>query len=252
MTTAAQAIKFGLTQVGITESPRNSNHTPYGAWYGQNGEPWCAMFQSWVLHHAGVSNFAIETSKGFAWTVAGVRWFRNHGYWVSSTDAQPGDLIFYDWANNGIPDHVGMLLSNGPTMRVLEGNTGNVSQQNGGEVMIRLRSHDRTCLGAGRMSHFYTASGGAGPKPAKPVSPSRPTWAFDNGHYGHPSTHKNAKVDPHVVRHLQGQLLKHGQNVVTDGVFGDWTEAAVRRVQSHYRLHADGVVGPYTWSALHR
>ena len=41
------------TELGTLESPPNSNRTKYGAWYGFDGFPWCAMFVSWVYDKAG-------------------------------------------------------------------------------------------------------------------------------------------------------------------------------------------------------
>ena len=37
-------VEYELTQVGVKESPSGSNMQKYGAWYGANGLPWCAMF----------------------------------------------------------------------------------------------------------------------------------------------------------------------------------------------------------------
>ncbi len=38
---------------GFKEKNGN-NMTPYGKWYGLNGEPWCAMFVSWSAYQAGI------------------------------------------------------------------------------------------------------------------------------------------------------------------------------------------------------
>ena len=38
-------------QLGTTEVPVNK--TKYGKWYGLDGNPWCAMFVSWVYAQAG-------------------------------------------------------------------------------------------------------------------------------------------------------------------------------------------------------
>jgi peptidoglycan hydrolase-like protein with peptidoglycan-binding domain len=55
------------------------------------------------------------------------------------------------------------------------------------------------------------------------------------------------------VRNLQIQLNTRGMAtppLTVDGVFGQATLAAVRRVQSSAGLTADGIVGPMTWNAL--
>jgi len=53
---------------------------------------------------------------------------------------------------------------------------------------------------------------------------------------------------------LQKRLFELGYSEVgtPDGVFGNMTEAAVRKFQEHNILEVDGYVGPTTWEALFR
>lgn len=53
-----------------------------------------------------------------------------------------------------------------------------------------------------------------------------------------------------AVRELQRKLNEHGAKLVTDGVFGDTTEAAVRAYQVKVGLVSDGVAGPKTLASL--
>jgi len=50
------------------------------------------------------------------------------------------------------------------------------------------------------------------------------------------------------------EILKHlGYNLgPLDGVFGNRTETAIVQFQEEYNLYSDGIVGPNTWSMLHR
>lgn len=52
ITPGVYAIETALTQLGYEESPRGSNRTKYGQWYGFNGVPWCAIFESWCFAHS--------------------------------------------------------------------------------------------------------------------------------------------------------------------------------------------------------
>src|SRR4030095_2697910 len=43
------ALKKAISQLGTKESPAESNNVKYGSWYGQNYQPWCAMFVTWCF-----------------------------------------------------------------------------------------------------------------------------------------------------------------------------------------------------------
>ncbi|WP_143168178.1 CHAP domain-containing protein [Jatrophihabitans endophyticus] len=43
----------------------HDNRTKYGAWYGNNGDAWCAQFVSYVFAHSGNRLPAIDSPKGF-------------------------------------------------------------------------------------------------------------------------------------------------------------------------------------------
>jgi hypothetical protein len=53
-----------------------------------------------------------------------------------------------------------------------------------------------------------------------------------------------------AVSEAQQLLNRHGAGLNTDGIFGNLTDAAVRRFQTQHRLVADGIVGPITWGRL--
>lgn len=92
--------------------------------------PWCAMFVSVVSLQCGL--------RGIMPTECGcpgmVRLYQELGRWVEN-DAytpSPGDVIFYDWQDNGVgdnvgqPDHVGIVTAcDGQTMTIIEGNCDN-------------------------------------------------------------------------------------------------------------------------------
>jgi hypothetical protein len=62
---AVQAVvRTALAEVGYAE--QGENGTKYGAWYGLNGQPWCAMFVSWVFAKAGHQLPALQGPKGYA------------------------------------------------------------------------------------------------------------------------------------------------------------------------------------------
>lgn len=54
MTTALDVINVARSQIGTKEDPIGSNRTKYGAEFGYNGVPWCAIFVWWTFNHAGM------------------------------------------------------------------------------------------------------------------------------------------------------------------------------------------------------
>jgi cell wall-associated NlpC family hydrolase len=127
---------------------KGNNETKYGAWYGVNGQPWCAIFVSWCYDKAGlVDKVAAETKKGFASCDAGLKWFAKKGKIVPVGEAQEGDIVFFQFDNDAQPDHVGIVEKNMKRLKALktiEGNTSpnnKGSQSNGGGVYQKKRSY---------------------------------------------------------------------------------------------------------------
>lgn len=56
----------------------------------------------------------------------------------------------------------------------------------------------------------------------------------------------------HDAMWVQRALIKLGADLVADGSYGKWTEAAVREFQEHAALDVDGIAGPKTFSALEK
>src|SRR5215471_1637402 len=144
------ALKRATGQLGKTESPAGSNQQPYGAWYGMNGVPWCAIFVTWcyVLGAGDASckpPAAFVKGSRYAYVPYVVSDARANRYGLTTVDppsAQPGDLVCYDWNWDGVHDHIGLFEKwVGPsTFNAIEGNTSTSSNSNGGQVMRRART----------------------------------------------------------------------------------------------------------------
>lgn len=113
-------VQIAQSQIG------NIGGRPYWSWYGFNSRvEWCACFVSWVMNEAGL--IEDSTVPKFAYCPTGIQWFKQHDQWQSRqyTPAS-GDIIFFDWQNDGISDHVGIVekIENG-TVYTIEGNSTN-------------------------------------------------------------------------------------------------------------------------------
>jgi cell wall-associated NlpC family hydrolase len=133
-------------EIGYTE--KNDNETKYGAWYGVNKQPWCAIFVSWCYDKTGlVDKVAAQSKKGFASCDAGLKWFAKKNKIVPVGEAKEGDIVFFQFDNDAQPDHVGIVEKNMKRLKALktiEGNTSpnnKGSQSNGGGVYQKKRSY---------------------------------------------------------------------------------------------------------------
>lgn len=134
-----KAFEQAVTQIGWTEKPAGSNLQKYGAWYGMNGVPWCAIFVSWCYHFAGSTSFNPKLGRWAycPFVVSDARAGRN-GLSIT-TSPRRGDLVLYDWDDDGIADHIGLfdywIDEKAGTFASIEGNTSPTNASNGGMVV---------------------------------------------------------------------------------------------------------------------
>lgn len=127
--------------------------TVFGRWYaelvgdsyfGESGIPYCAMFVSYCLNWAGIEAAGLPGAY-VPWILSANS---DAGRLVANEDAQPGDLVMFDWQGDGVADHIGIVEENHPDegwMQTIEGNTSpgsGGSQSNGGGVYRRARNYN--------------------------------------------------------------------------------------------------------------
>lgn len=221
--TRSAVLKKAASQIGYAESPAGSNRTKYGAWYGLNGHPWCAMFVSWVAAQC----HALDIIPKHAYTPAGADWFKRHNRW--HTHPKAGDIAYFDFPGDGVKriSHVGFVervRADGMVVTI-EGNTSAGDNRNGGMVMRRVRS-PKNIVGYGRPAYLV------------PVKPKMPVL-------------RKGSAGGAVIT-LKKALKKAGYKGfdVTSHTFGDGTLAAVNSFKKKHGLKPNGIVGAGTWKAL--
>jgi hypothetical protein len=139
-----EVITIAREQVGRTETPVNK--TIYGKWYGLDGQPWCAMFVSWVFMKAGATSLINQSPKGFAGCESFEAWAKKNKMTVPVKQVEPGDILLFDFNKEGKSIHTGIALGynvHTHLIDTIEGNTsGNStgSQANGDGVFIKHRA----------------------------------------------------------------------------------------------------------------
>ena len=147
-------VDIALSQVGTREKNKDGsygsgNYTDYGAWYGMDGQPWCAMFVSWAADQAGILNTSVPKHAS---TAKGVSAYKEKGlYAPQNTDYIPkeGDAIYFS-SSAGRIKHVGIVIAYDPASNkvyTVEGNTNNA---------VRIRHYD---INDSRI-HGYGKNGG--------------------------------------------------------------------------------------------
>lgn len=136
-----QRLKLAKKHLGYIEG--SGNHTVYGKWYGLDGNPWCAMFVSYIDHQAG-GNFRYAYTPFITRDArAGTNGLRE------TSDPSGGDIVTFDFDNSArdssayATDHVGFFDRWVDRARgiftTVEGNTGDASQSDGGGVRAKTR-----------------------------------------------------------------------------------------------------------------
>jgi peptidoglycan hydrolase-like protein with peptidoglycan-binding domain len=140
----ANAVASALTQVGYQEARGNNNR--FGVWYGMNHVSWCAEFVTWAAEQKGSSTFVKGTRYAYCpYVVDDARAGRNGLAVVKASAVKRGALALYDWGNDGVADHIGLVVEGpggGSSFHTVEGNTsgGNSgSQSNGDGVYQKTR-----------------------------------------------------------------------------------------------------------------
>lgn len=233
--TVTALLDVARAELGTCEQPPGSNRTRYGAWYGMDGQPWCAMFVSWCAARAG----AADIVPRHAYTPSGAAWFQQRRQWGRAP--RPGAIVYFQWPGMGRIAHVGIVESvraDGAVV-VLEGNTNGAGSRTGGTVMRHVRRANiagygyprfaaATAAAAARAATVASRSGG---RPAS-ARPTEPRLAVDG------------ELGPLTVRALQRAL-----SVPMDGEIGSQT---VRALQRRVGAPVDGELGPVTVRALQR
>ncbi len=98
-----QIVEIAKQQVG------NVGGEPYWRWYGYDHRvEWCAVFVSWCANEAGLIEKGIIPKTAGVYT--GIDWFKARGEWKGKEYVpRPGDIIYFDWEQDGKPNHVGIV-----------------------------------------------------------------------------------------------------------------------------------------------
>lgn len=209
----------------------------HGAAFAANGVPYCDMLVTKCLREIGITNFDSAYVPGRIATA------RARGWLVRREDAREGDLVCFDWDDDGIADHIGIVeIKYSWSFQTIEGNTSSGaygSQSNGGGVYRRVRSFD-TVIAVIRPP--YTGA-------SRPVVPAG-TLAVD-GWWGESTTRALQRINgtPQDGQ-VSSQYRPNREYFPAAGSGWEWTgenaegSQLIVKLQRAFRVDADGIAGP--------
>lgn len=147
MLTQPETAALAVRQAGFKGRPNQ-----YSEWFSSKynapfrNSAWCAMFVTWVMMTGGL----VPQTGAFASCPLWVSALKKKGKFVKTPE--PGHLVFYDWDNDGVADHVGIVLKvlDAHTIATVEGNTTKNGRPNSVATQTRSMSD---VLGFGVVSY---------------------------------------------------------------------------------------------------
>lgn len=243
MATAQDLLKVAIAEIGVKESPANSNRVKYNTeYYGRvvSGSDylWCVVFVWSMFKKAGMSNLFYGGGKTASCSTLNA-YHKAKGQSVPIGRWKPGDLIFFNFKGKTSTQHIGICESyDGTYITTIDGNTGTTSEDNGGAVMRRKRDK-KYVVSAIRPKYDGTDS--------KVDAETNYTWVQPTAYL--PVLQYGAKNM--YVSALQSLLNGLGHDCGTvDGSYGPKVLSAVKAFQKAQGISVDGSVGKETWSRL--
>lgn len=141
----AKALARAAHDVGMVEKPKDSNRNAITRRWGMVG-PYCAMAVSTWYLDAGSKAFVERRDFAYVPYMLAAAERGEHGLAIVRANvAEPGDIVCFDWDDDGVADHTGLLRTKvgaHETFATREANTSPSnagSQSNGGGVYDRFR-----------------------------------------------------------------------------------------------------------------
>lgn len=247
---ALDLLRVAAGEIGYSRWDDPEEGTKYGRWYAQthgqyfgaSGVPFCAMGVSWALDQVGMT----PPGGAFAYVPAGINAARNAKRLLSDVeDARAGDLVCFDWDDDGISDHVGIVEANfGDYLQTIEFNTYSGtggSQGNGGGVYRRTRDWDNVT---------------AVIRPDYDQSASTVGGLTEDGYWGPRTTAALQQILGTPIDGVVSSQEVENRSILlacTDG--WEWEidpdgSAVIAAMQSRLGVPDDGIMGPVTINAL--
>lgn len=198
------------------------------------GAPWCNAYVTWLFHKSDNKNLYCNGTIQISCPNS-IQWCYKNLALLPIYLVMPGDVVYFDWEPNGVPNHVGIVeeRETDQIVKTIEGNTS-------GSQVARKRRTDEEVQGVFR-PHFHVDS--------SMYTADKPLVV--DSYFGYSSiavmqkwlgVSVDAIIGQQTVKALQKRL-----DLKQDGWWGPKTSKAVQRLIG---AEADGYFGPKSVRAL--
>jgi Putative peptidoglycan binding domain/CHAP domain len=252
MTTRDQIVRTALGFNGTRNGEGYDGPNPFSADLSRSKEAWCGDYVTDIYKRAQIPLPSMQTGcrTGFAYCPAAVEYGRKHDATRNSWQAEPGDIVLFDWRGDGVADHTEIVTSyQGGVLFTIGGNSGpsNIDGFGGpggvhrhrwdappgrGNDQVLVVIDTSKVVRFGGLAHL-TKMGTAPPAEPRLLMLKSPMMTGAD------------------VRAVQNALnLRNHAGLATDGTYGPLTRDAVLNWQRRKNIGVDGIVGPQTRSSL--
>jgi len=252
MTTRDQIVRTALSFNGRLNGHGYNGPNPFSADLSRPAEAWCGDFVTAIYKHAQIPLPSMQDGlrTGFAYCPAAVHYGRAHHAIRVSWQAEPGDIVLFDFQGDGVADHTEIVTGyQGGVLFTIGGNSGPSTVDGfGGQ--------------GGVHRHRWNAPSGQGNDQILVVLNTAKVVRF-GGHAHLTKTGTAPPTQPRLlmlksplmtgadVRAVQQALNQRNHaGLAADAAYGPLTRGGVLNWQRREHIEADGIVGPQTRSSL--
>ncbi|HEV2451712.1 MAG TPA: peptidoglycan-binding domain-containing protein [Streptosporangiaceae bacterium] len=252
MTTRDEIVHTALSFNGTRDGQGYDGPNPFSPDLGRPAEAWCGDFVTDMYKRAQIPLPSMQQycRTGFAYCPAAVSYAQAHGATRSSWQAQPGDIVLFDWTGQGVAEHTELATGyQGGALFTIGGNSGPSNVDN-------FRGE------GGVHRHSWNAPSGQGNNQILVVIDTSKIVQF--GGPAHPTQPGNPPPAGMRLLMLKSPLMsgadvlavqqalnqRNNAGLTTDSAYGPLTRDAVINWQQREHLAVDGIVGPDTRTSL--
>jgi hypothetical protein len=249
----ADVVKKAASEVGYLDNKGYDEPNKFSTYLGYPGEAWCADFVTAIYKMCGLPlpSMQVGHRTGYSYVPDGWAYAVHHGATRSSWDAQPGDIVCFDWSRRcaaGTQTHTGLVADwAGGTLHTIEGNSapdGGVNRHEWPAPQGQGNSEICGVIDASTLVQFTAAgAGAAGPAPTPAPAEHPPPFP------GRTLMLKSPPLTGVDVQTWQAQMTHRGWHLDSADAYDACSREVCLQFQQQKGLPATGGVDAQTWAA---